>query len=100
MAPLPYPSTLAPLPVRRQPKTVPPPLSEADHQAPGPVRLDHGAVGAVTFDAPANGDDERERGAPRRLGLQTMGRRGTDGQSRLSLLLSSGLSCLPLRARS
>lgn len=80
MAPLPYPPTLAPLPPARKPKTRPPPPAEADHQAPGPVRLAHGSVGAVTFDNPRDVDRELAYGERRRLELRAMGRRGTDGE--------------------
>jgi hypothetical protein len=80
MAPLPYPPTLAPLPVGRKPKTIPPPPAEADHQAPGPVRLEHGSAGGLTFDNPRDVDRDLEYGERRRLDLRAMGRRGTDGE--------------------
>lgn len=104
MAPLPYPPTLAPSPALRKAKTVPPPPSEADHQAPGPVRLEHGSVGAVTFANPRDVDRELEHDVRRRLDLRFMGRRGTDGelQNRSYVTVMSAAdawSCCPRYSR-
>lgn len=88
MGPLPYAPTLAPLPKGKKPKTARSTPSEADHQAPGPVRLDHGNVGAVSFEVVGGGeagDDEDETDESlghmqRSLRVVTAGRRGNHGE--------------------
>lgn len=88
MGPLPYAPTLAPLPKGKKPKTARPTPSEADHQAPGSVRLDHGNVGAVSFEVVEGGgaaddedeDDGSQSHRQKSLRVVTAGRRGNHGE--------------------